>query len=139
MSHIIGHTSIPRGASVSHKIKLPPGNSTLREVIERLNISADDLESIVRYTQQVADKVNGILQGRTNNQFDATLDANVASTTFMDPRIGFDSAVGFIPTTANAAAEYGTMYQSTTTNGSVTFVHRNTAAADKTFRFFIIG
>lgn len=134
---IVAHTPLQRGASTSHKPKIR--DASPQAILDRLNVNIDDIENIVRFTQLCADKINGVLQGRTNNQFDGTLTANAASTVFSDPRIGFDSAILAFPTTANAAAEYGTMYQSTTANGSVTFVHRNTAATDKTFKFIIIG
>lgn len=134
---IVSHAPLPRGASISHAPKITAVD--IAAIFNRLNVSVDDVESVVRFSQLTADKINGILQGRTNNQFDGTLTANAASTTFSDVRIGFDSAVLFVPTTASAAAELGHMYQSSTSNKSVTFTHQNTADTDKTFRFVIIG
>ena len=136
---IVAHTPLQRGASTSRKPKLKIDESEFRKIVERLNANIDDLDAVVRFTQLCSDKINGILQGRTNNQFDGTLTANTTVSTFEDARIGFDSAVLPFPTSANAAGEYGTLYQSTTTNGTVTFVHKNTAATDKTFNFIIIG
>lgn len=136
---IVAHTPLQRGASVSHRLKLPAESRDIAAIVSRLNSLIDDLESVVRFTQQASDKINATLQGRTNNQFEGTLTANTTTTTFMDARIGFDSVVIPFPTTANAAAEFGTIYQSAATNGSVTFTHRNTAAVDKTFNFIIVG
>ena len=138
MTNIVGHSPLQRGPSVSHKPKISR-EAVSREIADRLNIGLDDIENIVRFSQIVSDKVNDILAGRTNNQFVGTLTANTTTTTFMDSRIGFDSNVIPNPTTANAAAEMGTIYQSDTQNGQVTFTHRNTAATDKTFNFSITG
>ena len=68
-----------------------------------------------------------------------TLTANAASTTLTDDRISFDSYVGLLPTTSNAAAALATTYIPETgrKNGSVTITHSNTATTDRTFRYYI--
>ena len=84
-----------------------------------------------------------IMDGRTNNVIEVTLDANEASTTVTDARITFQSALIPMPRTANAAAEIGagTMYiaDSGRANGSVTIVHANNAQTDRDFLFVIVG
>lgn len=65
-----------------------------------------------------------------------TLTANSATTTLTDPRIGINSAVLLIPTTANAAAEAPYI---AVTAGSCTINHANNAQTDRTFRYAIVG
>jgi hypothetical protein len=73
----------------------------------------------------------------------AALTANVATSTLTDDRVGFDSCIALVPTTANAAAEIGngTLYIAETgrINGSVVINHANNAQTDRTFRFIISG
>lgn len=81
--------------------------------------------------------------GHSNNSGVFTLTASVASSTLTDDRIGFNSAIILVPTTANAAAELGagTLYisESGRVNGSVVITHANNAQTDRTFRFIVMG
>jgi|694.fasta_scaffold37394_7 hypothetical protein len=87
--------------------------------------------------------INDITKGRSNNSGVFTLTANVATSTLTDDRVGFDSCIALVPTTANAAAEIGngTLYIAETgrINGSVVINHANNAQTDRTFRFIISG
>lgn len=87
--------------------------------------------------------INDLGHGHSNNSGMFTLTANVASSTMTDDRIGFNSAIILIPTTANAAAELGagTLYISETgrVNGSVVITHANNAQTDRAFRFLVAG
>jgi hypothetical protein len=89
----------------------------------------------------MGENIKRLNRGKSNNTDLWTLDANQGSTTFTDERIGWDSAIFFMPTTANAAAELATLYvaESGRVNGSVTVTHANDANADKIFRVAIIG
>ena len=70
-----------------------------------------------------------------------TLGVNVSSTTVIDARVRFDSAVILVPTTANAAAEIGngTLFlpESGRANGAIVIAHANNAQTDRTFRYVI--
>lgn len=91
--------------------------------------------------------INTNLEGKLNCLFNGTLTANAASTTFTGAttpgaeKIGPESFIDWMATTANAAAEKaGTaMYVTAQANGSVTIAHANNAQADRTFRFIVIG
>ena len=87
--------------------------------------------------------VNNLLLGKMNVGGTVTLAANVATTTLTDARLGFETNVVLVPTTANAAAELGagTLYISETgrVNESVVITHANNAQTDRTFRFSFIG
>jgi len=94
-----------------------------------------------KHRRSLGEQAAQIMRGKTNNVDIWTLDANQASTSFIDERIGWDSCILFMPTTANAAAELATMYvlESGRVNGSVTVTHANNSNADKIFRIAIIG
>lgn len=80
-------------------------------------------------------------QGHLANTGTVTLTALVASTTVADARAGANSFIGFMPTTANAAAEIGagTMYVSTQGKQQFIITHAVGAAVDRTFRYAILG
>jgi len=83
---------------------------------------------------KIALAVNQILKGRQNNVIaDVTLRANQATTVITDPRLGVDSVLEFMPTTANAAAVQGSIYVTARGTGTATINHTNSATADKTF------
>ena len=98
------------------------------------------------HLRRVARAINGVLQGKLNALATVTLTANSAATTFSDPRITSNSFLGFMPTTANAAAALAGLYVSATqaptgtmTAGTATLNHANNAQVDKTFKVLIIG
>ena len=80
-------------------------------------------------------------QGHLANTGTVTLAANTASTVLADYRLGVMSFLGFMPTTANAAAELGngTLYVSTQGKQTATITHANNAQTDRTFTFAILG
>lgn len=94
------------------------------------------------WVRKIAVCLNAVLSGKINATTDVTLTANAGSTTLTDARIGFQSAViPAMPTTANAAAEFGsgTLYIDTLLKGSCVIHHANNAQTDRTIRFVIIG
>lgn len=82
-----------------------------------------------------------VFQGKLMNTGSVTLTANVASTTVTDARAGLQSFIGFMPQTANAAAEIGagTMYVATQGKQTFTITHANNAQTDRTFRYCLLG
>lgn len=107
-----------------------------------------DLGALRTYARQIATVVNRILQGKLNAIFksggvDFTLTANAATTVITDARLSVNSWIGFLPLTANAAAELGngTLYAlaANMNNGAWTITHANNAQTDRTFRVLIIG
>ncbi len=87
----------------------------------------------------LARAINGILDGRQNNFGTFTLAASVTSTVVSDRRVGVDSVITLMPTTANAAGELATLYIATVTAGSFTVTHSNAATADRTYRYEVTG
>lgn len=87
----------------------------------------------------VAEVVNGIMDGKTNNTGRITLAQSSTTTTLSDARIGIDSVILFTPTASNAASEMNHLFISAQTTGSATITHRNTGHADLTFQYIIVG
>ena len=103
------------------------------------------LSDALAWCSRIADVVNAIMQGRTNNYETVTLTANATSTTvtLADGRLATSSLILFEPTTLNAAIEMygGTMYRSSTDvlNRQFVITHSNDASTDRTFLFAIVG
>ena len=99
------------------------------------------LRDVAEHVRILATAINGLLDGRANNTGAVTLTISAASTVVTDRRVGVDSVVTFMPTTANAAAEVGngTMYVSSTTQAAFTITHANNAQADRTFKYEVTG
>ena len=87
----------------------------------------------------VAEVVNGIMDGKTNNIGTVTLAQSSTTTTLTDARIGIESVILFTPTSSNSASEMNHLFISAQTNGSATITHRNTGHADLNFQYIIVG
>lgn len=95
-----------------------------------------DMAEMVR---KLAHAVNQIgVWGRSNATGTFTLTASTTSTVVSDRRVGTDSVITLMPTTANAAAALGTTYISVTAE-SFTVTHANNAQSDRTFGYLIQG
>lgn len=97
----------------------------------------DDDEA--RHRRQIAIVLNNVLQGRTNNTGTLTITANVATTTLNDSRIGPNSAIVLMPTTANAAAALTNIYFTGFGDSTCTVNHANNAQTDRVFNYAVIG
>ena len=98
----------------------------------RLNTNGDT-------PRKVATVVNNIMDGKINATGSVTLTANQATTTLTDMRVGPDSVILFMPTTANAAAELATLYVSSRGQETATLTHANNAQVDRTFAYAVLG
>lgn len=87
----------------------------------------------------VAEIVNGIMNGKTNNTGTITLSESSTTTTLVDARIGKESVILFTPLSSHSAAEMAHLYISAQTNGSATITHRNTGHADLNFQYIVVG
>ena len=87
----------------------------------------------------VAEIVNGIMNGKTNNTGTITLNSSSTSTTLTDARISAESVIIMTPMSLNAAKEFGTCYISARTNGSATISHQNTGHADLNYTYIVVG
>lgn len=89
--------------------------------------------------REVATVVNRLNQGKMNVTGSVTLAENADDTTLSDPRIGPDSVIVFMPTTASAAAELGTLYVTDQGAGTAKINHSNAATDDRTYRYAVLG
>ena len=91
--------------------------------------------------RRIARVVHGIMNGKTNNQGSLTLAPGSATTTLADPRIGPESVILLMPSTANAAAELGngSLHVSARGDGTATLTHASNAQADRTYGYAVIG
>ena len=100
-------------------------------------------EQIAEWVRRVAETVNNVLDGKINTVSTVTLTASVASTTISDERIGRNTIVLMVPTTANASAEMGsgTIYQTlpNVNKGAAVINHANNAQVDRTFGRVLLG
>ena len=90
---------------------------------------------------KLADAINQVLKGKLNNVGAVTLIASTALTTITDARIGANSFIDFMPTTANAGLEIGkgTLYVSSRGKGTANITHDSTATSDRTFAYAVLG
>lgn len=98
-----------------------------------------DNEDAVEHRREIAESINSVLQGNLNAVDTVTLTISSATTVLNDPRIGPESFIGFMPTTANAAGELATLYVSSRGNQTATLTHTNAVSADRTFSYLVIG
>lgn len=98
-----------------------------------------DLEDGRAHRRLIANALNLLMQGRSNNVFDVTLNTSAATTTVSDARISAFSVPVCIP--ANADAQSITMpYRdySSAVNGSMILNHANNGNT-KTFKIILVG
>jgi len=86
----------------------------------------------------VAEIVNGIMNGKTNNTGSVTLATGllVSTTTITDARIGADSTILLSPTASMEGINY---YISSVTNGSAVITHTANVASGRTFKYVVVG
>jgi hypothetical protein len=90
--------------------------------------------------REISEVVNNLVEGKSNNTGTITLAvASATTTTLNDERIGFDSVILFMPTTANAASAMTNLYVSARNKGSATLTHSANTSADKTYGYVVIA
>ena len=87
----------------------------------------------------LASAINETNDGKTDNYGSFTVTANQATTIVSDLRAGINSVILFSPTSASAATEIATMYVSANGKQTFTLTHVNSATADRTFNYVIVG
>lgn len=96
-------------------------------------------EDEARHRREIAAVLANAMQGKLNVVGSLTLTANAATTTLTDSRIGPNSTVLLMPTTANAATALANVYFTALTDGSCTVNHANNAQVDRAFKYAVIG
>jgi hypothetical protein len=83
--------------------------------------------------------IEQIMEGRTRNYGTFTLAANAGTTTVLDASFESHQSVVWSPTTTTAATAMTNVRVTTRNSGSFVLTHSNTADADKTFLYVIVG
>ena len=91
------------------------------------------------WTRLIAQAVRNLLDGKILATGSVTLTASAATTTLSDRRIGPDSVILLMPTTANAAAALATTYVASRGDQTATINHASNAQTDKTFAYAVLG
>ena len=95
------------------------------------------------HTRKVAEAVRELQDGKIRAIGTVTLAINSATTTLTDTRIGRETVVILDATTASAAAERGGtgmfMTYKNATKGQAVINHVNSATADRTFTYVLLG
>ena len=86
--------------------------------------------------RRIANSVNSLGDGRSNAVGSVTLAESTTTTVVTDPRVGTDSVISLMPTTANAAAEAPHIAVDA---GTFTITHANAATTDRTFSYAVQG
>jgi hypothetical protein len=90
--------------------------------------------------REISEVVNNLVEGKSNNTGIITLAvASATATTLNDERIGYESIILFMPTTANAASAMTNLYVSARAKGSATLTHSANTSADKTYSYVVIA
>lgn len=89
------------------------------------------LES-TEHRRRIAQVVNAVLDGDTNNVLHVTLEAGVTQTQVIEPRVKTGTVVHLTPESASAAAAVASTYALATT-GVITIFHAADASTDRTF------
>ncbi len=101
------------------------------------------LRDPLEWCRRITNSVYEIMQGKTDNTGSITLTANSATTTLTEApgRIGQNTVILFMPTTANAASAMTNLYVSarSVANNTFTLTHTNNAQTDRIFNYVLIG
>ena len=118
-------------------------NTSPRKTEERMAGVVQFIDDEREHRRQLSLAVNRLRDGKVASVGSFTLTASVANTTLSDERIGLNSVVILVPTTANASAEIGagTIFQTypQSAKKAAVFTHANNGQTDRTFAFVILG
>lgn len=94
-----------------------------------------------KHRQALARGVRSAMRGQSNNTMSVTLDANVPTTTIVDPRISISTALVMTPVTAHAAAEMasGNLWVEPPVKETAVIHHTNSVQSDRTFQVALVG
>ena len=98
-----------------------------------------DWHNEAEHRRKLAEAANLALQGKSLNVSSVTLRVSQTTTVVIDERIGTESCLPLMPTTANAAAAIPTTYWSVRGKGTGTLTHASNTQADRTFVYAVIG
>lgn len=94
-----------------------------------------------QHRRLIAQRLNQLSQGRMDCTTDVTLTASATTTTLIDSRIGYSSAIipAMAMSSAGATALAAGIWVNGVQNGQATLNHASNSATTQTIRFAIIG
>lgn len=134
----------PRATAQTFRIPPPASFGDISRIIEEAENGdfsglRDMLWQFVEWQRVTGEVVTLLLDGKDNATGTVTLTVSSATTTLSDPRIGAQTKVILVPTTANALADVPYQTFPNTTEGQATLNHANNANADRTFGYLLRG
>lgn len=91
------------------------------------------------HRRQIAQWAQWVNQGHLANTGLATLSTSVLSTVVLDSRVSINTVPILQPSTANALSAAPAAYVSTISAGGFTITHASSNAADRIFRYALLG
>ncbi len=92
-----------------------------------------------QHLRLVSTSLNNTINGKLNSTGTITLTASATSTTLTDARIGGNSVILFMPTTANGRTALNGLHVSARANGSATITHASSGNTDQNLSYCVIG
>ncbi len=92
-----------------------------------------------QHLRLVSGALNNTIDGKVNSTGSITLTASATTSTLTDARIGANSIIFFMPTTANALTANANLYVSARADGSATLTHASSGNTDQTFGYAVFG
>tara|TARA_S200002703_G_C3700544_1_gene215138 strand:- start:382 stop:711 length:330 start_codon:yes stop_codon:yes gene_type:complete len=99
-------------------------------------LSIPDTEQHLRL---VSTSLNNTINGKLNSTGSITLRANQTTTTLTDARIGGNSVIVFMPTSANGRTGLNGLHVSARASGSATLTHASSGNSDQNLSYCVIG
>ena len=87
-----------------------------------------------QHIRLISNVLNNTIDGKLNSTGNVTLTASATSTTLTDARIGANSIILFMPTTAK-----DNLFVSARANGTATLTHASSSNTDQSFGYVVIG
>lgn len=88
--------------------------------------------------RQVAEIVNNLVEGKSNNTGDFTTTQSSTTSTIYDERIGYNSVILFTPMNDKGASEMASIYVQTLNQGSAIIAH-GSHNFDCIFKYIVVG
>jgi|TARA_B100000900_G_scaffold327347_1_gene287455 hypothetical protein len=92
-----------------------------------------------QHLRLVSTSLNNTINGKLNSTGTITLRASQTTTTLTDARIGGNSIILFMPTTANGSTAFNGLHVSARSSGSATLTHASSGNTDQNLSYCVIG
>ena len=118
------------------QVRIPALQDDVDHIIDDANVA---FRTQREWSGMLAVAIQNILDGKILATGSVTLTDSSATTTLTDLRIGPNSVILFMPTTANAATGWTALYVSARGKQTATLTHANNAETDRTYAYAVLG